>query len=356
MSKGAADRIVRGTAITWLKLGVTVLAQIVATPAYLYYWSAETYGAWLAIVTAVNMLQIPGTSFQTYSGYEMMRESAKDRTQFSIYLRSVVRLGGVYGLFELGVAFIISLTMVPLILGRDASPGLIRDAAQAFFFTALGSGLVWNWGGMWVRGASAVGHFSRWAWWGVLDALVKVGAPLLVLPLGWGMGKVAIFLSCTLILLHQMTLWDMRKVVRSHMDPEARPNWILAWNALKRAQVLSLKSTLEMFRRQGIRLILAPLLGMRELAAFATMRTGANAALQGLATLTSPLMPELMRFLAKRDQARSDAAMATVWMVVVAAMAPGVVVLQLFIVDLFHWWTHGKVIFNPVLFAIISSS
>jgi O-antigen/teichoic acid export membrane protein len=84
------------------------------------------------------------------------------------------------------------------------------------------------------------------------------------------------------------------------------------------------------------------------------MRTGANVALQGLNTIINPIMPDLMRFLHQRDRDKSEVAFATIWIVVVALIAPGIVVLQTFIEPFYVIWTHGKIPFNPLLFALLS--
>jgi hypothetical protein len=51
-----------------------------------------------------------------------------------------------------------------------------------------------------------------------------------------------------------------------------------------------------------------------------------------------------------RDQPRSEAAFSTIWIVVVALMAPGVVILQLVMEPFFVFWTHGKIAFDPASF------
>jgi O-antigen/teichoic acid export membrane protein len=65
-------------------------------------------------------------------------------------------------------------------------------------------------------------------------------------------------------------------------------------------------------------------------------------------------MPDLMRFLHQRDRDRSEAAFATIWIVVVVFIAPGIVVVQSFIEPFYVLWTHGKIPFNPTLFALLS--
>ena len=103
-----------------------------------------------------------------------------------------------------------------------------------------------------------------------------------------------------------------------------------------------------------MRLILTPLSGPVGLVAFSTMRTGANVALQGLNTIVNPLLPDLMRFLHARDQSRTESAFATIWILVIAVMAPGVVILQALIEPLYVLWTQNKVSFDPLLFAFLS--
>ena len=61
-----------------------------------------------------------------------------------------------------------------------------------------------------------------------------------------------------------------------------------------------------------------------------------------------------MRFLHARDQPRTESAFATIWILVIAVMAPGIVILQAVIEPLYVLWTQNKVSFDPVLFALLS--
>ena len=96
------------------------------------------------------------------------------------------------------------------------------------------------------------------------------------------------------------------------------------------------------------------LAGPVALAAFSTMRTGANVALQGLNTIINPLLPDLMRFLHDRDQPRSEAAFSTIWIVSGSIYGTGRRNLQIFIEPFYVYWTQGKIAFDPLLFALLS--
>lgn len=356
MSSSTSSRLIKGTAITWIRLGLSIITQLISIPVFLQFWTAEEYGCWLAAIAAVGLLQVPGTCYQNYLGFEMMRYANTDTSKFSTILRSGVRVGALYGFLELFIAFIASIFLVRFLLGSGVPPETETQAAQAFFFMALGSGLVWNWGGIWVRGANATGNYARGASWGVLDAMVKVSGPLVVLPLGANLPTAALAFAGASIAVNQLCLMDLRRLVRKRLDPNAPVRMRDGFIHFARSQALSLRSVLQMMRQQGVRLILAPLAGAAELATFSTIRSGANLALQGLNTITNPLMPELMRFISTRQQEKVEAAMSTVWLVVVAIMSPSVILFQVVAPILFPLWTRGKIPFDPILFAVLSSS
>ena len=147
---------------------------------------------------------------------------------------------------------------------------------------------------------------------------------------------------------------DLFKLLKREKLRLLKPSIPLGYSNFRKSIPLLGKSLFENVRQQGVRLILAPLAGAAGLAAFSTMRTGANVALQGLNTIINPLVPDLMRFLHDRDQPRSEAAFATIWIVVVGLMAPGVVILQAFVEPFYVLWTQGKIVFDPLLFALLS--
>lgn len=354
MERGTAKRLLRGTGVTWIRLGVTICAQFVTVPIFLAYWKVETYGIWLAIGAAVSVFQLPGLSHQDFIGYELLKHRTKRPHTFTKVFRSAVRVGIVYGIFELLIAALIAFCFVLLPIGYGLSAKEKWQIGLTFLLMASGSGLVWNWGGIWVRAAVANGYYERCAWWGVADGIVKAAAPLVAVPFGAGMAAAAATLSLCLTLLYIVTLADLNLSAKSSLRPGSSSKWRYGCRNFLCAQVLSLKSLMELARQQGTRLLLTPLTGAAEMAAFATTRTGANAALQGLNTVTNPLMPELMRFLNQKDQPRSEAAFGTVWLVLVGVMAPAAVAAQLVAPPVFAWWTHGKMLFDPLLFSTLS--
>lgn len=208
--------------------------------------------------------------------------------------------------------------------------------------------------GLIVRVLAAFGYFPKFAWWSFSYAILSSIAPLIAVVMGGELKTASLALAGAALvygIAFYSELWNLLRLEKLRI---LKPSFELGFTNFKRSLPLLGKSILENARQQGVRLIMAPLTGAIGLAAFSTMRTGANVVLQGLNTIINPLLPDLTRFLHDRDQSRSEAAFATVWIVVVVALAPGVVILQSLIEPFFIFWTKGKIVFDPFLFAMLS--
>jgi len=193
-------------------------------------------------------------------------------------------------------------------------------------------------------------------WWGVAllvgTQLASVVVAVWTLSLLWaGVAQVVAGVVLNIPILY----WCWGRMI-AHNLSKPRFNFRQSITGVVRSQMLTLEKLVDFLRQQGIRLMLAPLVGTAAVAIFATTRTGANLALQGLSTVTGPLMPELMRFLSRREQEKTELAFGIVWVPLILAMCPGVIVLQIVVSPLFVIWTRGKVEFDPLLFAFFSMS
>lgn len=88
--------------------------------------------------------------------------------------------------------------------------------------------------------------------------------------------------------------------------------------------------------------------------AFSTMRTMSNVSLQGIQTITNPIMPEIMKFLREKDVERTNATIGFVWFVAVVLLSPVLIAFQWIMPVVFHAWTRGKIAFDPALFGLFS--
>lgn len=352
-----ASRLISGSAASWMRIGITMVSQIALVPLYLNYWDVETYGVWLAIQALVVIMTMMDLGHQTFLGYEFLRLGRNNPREVSRYLWSGVSFGMCIGMFQIGFILIFIYTgVLPYLLGKsDLHDGsLIHAAGIALLLQGIAWLITSSMGGLVVRALEPFGYYPRLAWWGVFIEIIKNVAPALAVVFGANLLATGITTASATIFFNIPVYTDLFYLMRKEKIRFRLPSLNLGYSNFIRSTAVAGKLLLENARQQGVRLVLAPLSGAASLAAFSTMRTGSNVALQGLNTITNPLMPDLMRFLNERDQIRSEAAFGTIWIVVVACMVPAVVMLQAFIDPLFSLWTQGQIQFDPLLFAILS--
>lgn len=354
-----AARLISGSAASWAQIAVNMIAQLALVPIYLLHWNVKTYGIWLAILAMVNFLSMVDYGHQQFLGYEFLRIGRENREELSKYLWSGVVFAILISLGQvlLVVIFLFS-GALPVLLGESNMPdsALMHSAGIVLLLQSGNWLIVVTVSGLITRVLAPFGYYPRVAWWGFLYAIINALAPLIAVVLGADLLVTGIVASCAVVGYGIPMYIDFFGLMRKEQIRFSRPSWKVGYNNFLHSLVLSGKSLFENIRQQGTRLVLAPLSGAAGLAAFATMRTGANVALQGLNTIVNPLMPDLMRFLHQRDQIRTEVAFGTVWIVIIALMSPGVVILQTIIEPLYTLWTRGKIPFDPSLFAILSLS
>lgn len=351
-----AKRVISGSVASWMRIGITMISQLILVPVYLTYWDVTTYGIWIAVQALVNIISILDQGHQTFLEFEFLKDGKGNRKAIAFNLWSSIWIGLAIGFIEvlLVIGFVYFGLIGKLLGATSADTHLIHDAGIVLLLQMVTWAVLTSLGGIFVRVLSPFGYYARMSWWGVWAAVIASFVPVIAVSLGADLLHAGITLVIATVVYAIPQYVDIFRLIkkegllhRNYSVKRGMHNFFLSL-------AISGKSFLENARQQGVRVILAPLSGATALVAFSTMRTGANIVLQGLNTVTSPLMPELMRFLNEKDQQRMEASFGTVWVVVMLLLAPGVILLQAFIGPLFIVWTKGQVSFDPLLFALLS--
>ena len=355
-----SSRLISGTTASWMQIGVTLITQLTLVPLYLSYWDVTTYGLWLAVLALSALLTSLDLGFQEYIGFEFLRFGKKRLPELSKYLCSGLLIGIVMGIIQLLViAGILFFGNIGALLGEQSAgrqAQLIYDAGIVLLVQSVAWLICGSIGGILTRALATFGYFHRMAWWGVFSALLMNIAPAIAVIAGASLLQTGFIVAGIRIVADIPIYIDMLQLLRKEGITGTTPSLQLGWRILIKSILLSITGLFENLRQQGARLLLTPFTGAAGLAAFSTMRTGTNVAMQGLHTITNPLMPELMLFLHNRDQERSDKAFGTVWIVSISLLAPALVCAQVIVEPLYEAWTRGRIPFNPWLFAALSAS
>jgi hypothetical protein len=349
----SASRILSASVASWVRVAVTVSTQIALVPLYLGTWDASTYGAWLLLQAIWAAVSIVDLAHHDYVGYACLRLGTNQPTAISRVITSAAPVVVLIALWDLLLAWGLGqAAFIPRWVGENAQQ--LDEWRSALLLQAVTWLFTGSLGGLIVRWLTPFGYWPQFAWWGVVYAVVTAVVPALAVVGGADLLLAMFALCLTNFVYHLIFFFAMARIVRQQGLVIVRPSIRQGLAQGLQSLWLMAKSLAEMARQQGSRIILAPLAGVADMAAFATMRTGANFALQGLNTITGPVTPELMRFLAARDQARTEGAFAIVWLVLCGVLCPAIVIVQWLAPTLFPLWTHGKIAFDPWLFGMLS--
>lgn len=354
---GVAARVLSGSLAAWTRIGVTALTQIGLVPIFLAHWSVEQYGCWLVIQAVAAFVNIFSLAHHNYVGNEFLRTPGRDPQQIAALLSAALPFSIALGLFEL--ATLGSLTWLGLtgtLFNPNGAlpPALLAEAGGSLMLLSTSTFLSVFASGLYARVAGAFGHFARTAWWGVGTALATAFASALLVWGGAGLLATAAGVAALNLLIFALYQGDLWRLGTRHQVRLGQPDWGLGWKNLRTSSQLGLTYLLGLVRQQGTRVLVSSVLGVAQALAFTTMRTASNLSLQGIATVVDPVFPEFMGFLRDRNRGAILGTFAFVWLVVVFLMGPALVLLQAFAPGLFALWTHDKVPFDAVVFALFS--
>ena len=346
-------RIISGGLSAWSGIGINLLTQLLLVPIYLQYWDSKTYGIWLAAQAWISLFTLLNLGHQQFLRYEFLRIGSHEKRRLQMVLWSSLPIALTLGLIEFSIVFLLNFFgVLPHFLGSEPNLSqtgglIVLSCVSVWAFSGSTLGIAY-------QALSPFGYYPHFSWWSVGMILFTNICPIIAVLFGFSLLKTGMVWVISIFLVNiPFGIETWKVLIKEGLHP-VKPNLNLGLKNFWNSQLLTLKSLLEMIRQQGYRILLVPLSGESGMVAFVTMRTGASVALQGLATITNPLMPELMRFLNQRNQIRSEMTFSIIWLAVISAMAPSVIILQAFVGPFFEIWTLGKVIFDPILFGMLS--
>lgn len=334
-----------------------LVAQVATVPIYLEHWPVDVYGLWLLLHSAAVMLPILDGAHHQYLDGEFLKTGDENLSRMNEifwggFAVSIV-VGGLQFLATLGFLWLLGKGWIPWqeqALVDSQFPSIATFLGiYAFLWWCMGSA-----GGILVRYLYPLGYYPRVAWWFVAVTLVESIVPVVIVLFGGDLFAATVgFLVAFVFVRGALLLDSLRIAVRAGLR-KCVIEWTVAWGRFARSLILALQQWTEAMRQQGMRLILAPLAGTAEMTHFATLRVGVNAVSQGFTAVSTPLMPELMRFVRLRDQSRVDATLATLWSIMIAIVIPVSFVIQFYSEAVFSIWTDSKLKFDPVVFALLT--
>jgi O-antigen/teichoic acid export membrane protein len=350
------QRFLSASAASWVKIGFTVLTQLLLVPVILSHWSVEQFGCWLIIQSFGAIIAIVSSGHQIFLGFEFLKAGDRQREEVrTLFYSALPYVFAIAALELLVLVLLIAFGLVDTVFnGKTMDPNLLHQARVSLVLFSVSNLLTATFGGLGGRVVAPFGAFPRFSWWQTLLAVVMALAQGVAVVLGADLLQTVIVVILAGIAVNtpiHIDLW--RTFRRVGLHPQA-PDWRLGLRNVLHSFLIAVGAVLDMGRAQGVRIFLGALVGVAEMTAFSTMRTLSNLSLQGIGTITNPIMPEIMRFLRERDSERTNATVGFVWFFAVLLLSPVLIAFQWLMPMVFHAWTRGKIQYDPALFGLFS--
>jgi O-antigen/teichoic acid export membrane protein len=349
----ALRRIASGSSASLVGVIVNVVGQIALVPLFLAHWDQVTFGIWATIQGFQSLMQLIDYGHQDYVGFECLRRPIEDRAWRSRVLSSALP----FLLFSGSTpALIVGVMWLTGSFAMIFHSGGTAVAAVGLGLYAVSWLIAQSLCGLFGRVVASIGHAPAQQWNTVILAIVSVIAQLASVCGGAGIVGAIVAQSSITVVYQSALSYRYLRLLQENGIFIVRPDFRLGGRNLFRSFALTLGQAVEALQLTGFRVILSPMVGPALVAQFSTLRTVANTAQQGTNMFVYPAVPELMRVASARSSAGTIAILGLLWLLAVMLIAPGIVVLQLVAPIIYGSWTRGKIPWDGMTFALLSSA
>ena len=339
--------------VTGLSIVLSVGFQLISVPICLHFWGIERYGAWLTIFTASTMFRTVDGGFINFVGNRLNLLYHADHSALRSVLASSTVGVAILGVVQLG------LVLIAVSVGRHGGLfGAVADMpGEEGRLGLVILVVVWIFSGSYLgivhRLLIPSGLMYQAAWWSmglqaslffavVIAALARMdllGASMLI-----GAVQAAVYLASAVYI---------RRRLPEFFPWWKHPDWRTGLADLRGSSIFLLSGVFQQSATSGVVLLISAKLGVGVLPAFTTVRTMANLWNNVTTTLTSPLLPDVIRYHASQQTEKIlSLTQAHAWLLG-SVVNIGIVLAYPFLLVAYGYWTGGKLTLDMSLFAAL---
>lgn len=358
MSRGGIEhRAVRVSLVTGLSTILSVAFQLIAVPVCLKYWGQEAYGSWLALLAAFMLLRSLDAGYVAFVGNKLNQLYHQNTEALRAHLSSAVTGIASIGSLQL-VLVIAALFYDPLaaMLGMPAGESAVPIDKLGLLVLMASWVLTGSYLGIVHRLLIPAGLMYQAAWWSMVFQVSQF-ASIMVAAL-WQLG---LFQTSILFALSQLVIYVVSAVYVRKKLPTFYPWWQGArvstgLKDLRHSMLLTASNLIQQGSNNGVVLLVSALAGPAAVPVFTTVRTLSNLWTNVTNVLTTPLLPDVVRFHAKGEAHKLIGLNEAYWMLVGSAVNWGVLLTYPLLTTLYGNWTGNALVLDKTLLCLLLGS
>lgn len=343
-------RILSASFASWTGIFLAVVIQILAVPIYLHYWGTDTYGLWLILLSIWAIFIIPYNSFLIFVGFDVIK-LAQNKNEVNQIMSSVLIVALLLCLMIFAMCLFFAVKGFGDFLSINSEESHLLGLLLCIY--SLG----------WLVSGSVHGILEKWsipygfnpyfAWFKVVRVSSTYVAALIFIFSGHDIYTTVVAMVGTDIVTHYISFYLLS---RKFKNTGISWSWDYSISQglyyLKKSLWLMVKYLLDSLRTVGIRFLLAHDLPTAKIALFSTLRTPANMVYQGVNSITFAIQPELMSSIRDKELNKVYLFNTVLWFALSILIIPSTILLQHIMPMIYDFWTSGKLVYDPMIFAI----
>jgi O-antigen/teichoic acid export membrane protein len=354
---GIEHRAAKVSIANGLSTVLSIGFQLISVPICLKYWGKESYGNWLTLYASFMLVRSLDSGFTVYVGNKLNYLYHQDQQALREHLASSVIGIVIIGTIQLSIGLgAIFSDRIVLLLGMNSIAGIYHQSSMALLVLI----------GTWVLSGSYLGIVHRLqipaglmyqaAWWAMGFQVSQFSGIILAAMLHFDMLQTSLLFAFIQFAIYLASAIYIRLKLPAYYPWWRHGKWRTGVKDLKYSLLLTVSNVIQQGVGNGTIILISALSGATAIPVFTTVRTLANLWTSVTNVLTSPLLPEIVRFHATGEGRKLVTINEVYWVIVGTCVNLGVLITYPFIETLYvHWTAHTVILDKPLLCLLLAS-
>lgn len=352
--EGIEHRAARVTLVTGASTLLSIGFQLVSVPICLKYWGKDTYGSWLALFAAFMLVRSLDTGFVSYVGNKLNALYYQDKGALREHLASSITGIAVIGALQLSIG-VAGMFPDGILTFLGLPPDSLADHRNSLALLVLV--------GTWVLSGSYLGIVHRLliptgmmyqaAWWSMGFQVSQFAGIILAAMLRFDMLQTSLLFAFLQLSIYLASAIYIRRKLPAYYPwwRGVRPRTGI--NDLARSMWLAASNLIQQWSANGTIILISALSGPAAVPVFTTARTLANLWTNVTNLLSTPLLPDVVRYHATGEGQKIVTVNEAYWVLVGTAVNLGVLITYPMIEPMYGYWTAHTVELDKALLCLL---
>lgn len=354
---GIEHRAARVSLVNGLSTILSIAFQLLSVPICLKYWGQEAYGSWLALFAAYLLLRSLDAGYVAYVGNKLNQLYHHDTTAMRAHMSSAVIGVAVIGSLQLLLAVgALFFDRFAEILGISASATSGLHERLGLLVLMISWVLTGSYSGIIHKLLIPTGLMSEAAWWAMAFQVSQFAAITAAALFRMGALHTSVLFATSQLVIYVASVGYVRRKLPAYYPWWQGGRARTGLKDLSHSMLLTASNLIQQGATSGVVLIVSALAGPTAVPAFATVRTLANLWTTLTNVLTTPLLPDVVRFHATVDGHKLLAVNQAYWVLVGSIVNWGVLVSYPLLGALYAFWTGHALTLHKALVCLLLGS